>query len=81
MRIFDIVVMGAHVRTEPAGERLALELQHELATGIHKGQFVHVRERFVPDTYPVTPVVFEAPQERASKPKKVKGVVIPYSIS
>lgn len=75
MRIFDIVVMGAHVRTEAAGERLALELQHELATGIHRGQFVHVRERFVPDGYPVTPMVFEAPEERASKPKRVKKFV------
>lgn len=53
MRVFDVVVMGADLRTELAGERLALEYQHELATRVYPGKFVHVRERNVPDDYPV----------------------------
>lgn len=51
VRVFDIVLGGRHVRTEPAGDRIALEVQHALAQptapGTKPERFAHVRERYV----------------------------------
>ena len=69
MRVFDIVLQGRDLRTEPAGDRIALELQHELATRVYRGKFVHVRERWVVTPNPKT--------ERASEGARV-GRALPY---
>ena len=44
-RVFDITINGLKTWREPAYERVAIEVQHDIA--VETKGFVHVREKYV----------------------------------